>query len=163
MQKCIHRLGIRMRSVCASRTLTIESVIVGVVSYGRKTKVRRSVQRAKFSCSKLLKILSRLKMAKRCQEEYEDVSEPFNTVNTLYVRTRWPRLNVCLVSAKLSLYTSLLRQSVRLSPLPYSLLRQCPFSLYRSPTLHFAHDRNHGNRSDATAPCPAQLKRDGYI
>ena len=64
-----------------------QSVMVGVVSYGRKTKVRRSVQRAKFSCSKLLKILSRLKMAKRCQEEYEDVSEVLHpsTLSTLYM------------------------------------------------------------------------------
>ena len=33
-----------------------QSVIVGVVSCGRKTKVRRSVQHAKFSCSKLCEV-----------------------------------------------------------------------------------------------------------
>ena len=68
-------------------------------------------------------------MAKRCQEEYEDVSEVLHpsTLSTLYMYIPWPRLNVCLTCTKLSLYTSLLRQSVRLS-----LLRQCLFSLYRS-------------------------------
>ena len=61
-----------------------QPVIVGVVSCGRKTKVRRSVQRAKFSCLKLLK---RLKMAKRCQEEYEDFSEVLHpsTLSALYM------------------------------------------------------------------------------
>ena len=44
---------------------------------------------AKFSCrscAKLLKILLR-KMAKRCQEEYEDVSEVLHpsTLSTLYM------------------------------------------------------------------------------
>ena len=43
-----------MRSVYASRRS--QSVIVGVVSCGRKTKVRKSVQRAKFSCSKLCEV-----------------------------------------------------------------------------------------------------------
>ena len=33
-----------------------QSVIIGVVSCGRKTKVQRSVQRAKFSCLKLCKV-----------------------------------------------------------------------------------------------------------
>ena len=33
-----------------------QSVIVGMVSCGRKTKVRRSVQRAKFSYSMLCKV-----------------------------------------------------------------------------------------------------------
>ena len=42
------------------------------------------------SCAKLLKILSRLKMAKRCQEEYEDVSEVLHpsTLSTLYIYVR---------------------------------------------------------------------------
>ena len=39
-----------------ARTLTICNSIVGVVSCGRKTKVRKSVQRAKFSCSKLCEV-----------------------------------------------------------------------------------------------------------
>ena len=74
-------------------------VLVGMVSCGRKTKVRRSVQRAKFSCSKFsCSKLLRLKMAKRCQEEYEDVSEVLHpsTLSTLYMYVPWPRLNVCL-------------------------------------------------------------------
>ena len=76
-----------------------QSVIVGVVSCGRKMKVRWSVQRAKFSCSKLLKILLR-KMAKLCQEEYEDVSEVLHpsTLSTLYMYV--PRLNVCLTCVR---------------------------------------------------------------
>ena len=38
-------------------------------------------------------------MAKRCQEEYEDVSEVLHpsTLSTLYMYVlAWPRLNVCL-------------------------------------------------------------------
>ena len=81
-----------------------QSVIVGVVSCGRKTKVRRSVQRAKFSCSKLL----RLKMAKRCQEEYEDVSEVLHpsTLSTLYMYVPWPRLNNLSDSLSFALLSS---------------------------------------------------------
>ena len=37
------------------------AVIVGMVSCGRKTKVRRSVQRAKFSCSKLCEVAVEVK------------------------------------------------------------------------------------------------------
>ena len=39
------------------------------------------------SCAKLSKILLRLKMAKRCQEEYEDISEVLHplTLSTLYM------------------------------------------------------------------------------
>ena len=65
-------------------------------------KVRRSVQHAKFSCSKLCEVAEdsflRLKMAKRCQEEYEDVSEVLRplTLSTLYMYVPWPRLNLCL-------------------------------------------------------------------
>ena len=35
-------------------------------------------------------------MAKRCQEEYEDVSEVLHpsTLSTLYMYVPWPRLNV---------------------------------------------------------------------
>ena len=37
-------------------------------------------------------------MAKRCQEEYEDVSEVLHasTLSTLCMYIPWPRLNVCL-------------------------------------------------------------------
>ena len=129
-----------------------QSVIVGVVSCGRKTKVRRSVQRTKFSCSKLL---LRLKMAKCCQEEYEDVSE------VLHPSTLSTTLLVYIASSPIC---------QTLSPLPYSLLRQCPFSLYRSLLLNSAFRTRstctwlsspQKNRSNATAPCPSQLKCDG--
>ena len=38
-------------------------------------------------------------MAKRCQEEYEDISEVLHpsTLSTLYMYLPWPRLNVCLI------------------------------------------------------------------
>ena len=74
-----------------------QSVIVGVVSCGRERKVRRSVQRVKFvvqsllevvqSCPSCAKLPFRLKMAKRCQEEYEDVSGVLHpsTLSTLYM------------------------------------------------------------------------------
>ena len=140
-----------MRSVCASRTLTICNSRRGFL--WKKTRVRRSVHRAKFSCqgcAKLLKILLR-RMAKRCQEEYEDVSEVLHpsTLSTLYMYV--PRLNVCLVSAKPTSSSSICQT---LSPLPYSLLRQCPFSLYRSLISHLciSHATVHASSSSLYPP-----------
>ena len=95
---CRYTRNTHAQCLCLAHRARSQSVIVGVVSCGRKTKVRRSVHRAKFSCrscAKLLKILLR-RMAKRCQEEYEDVSEVLHpsTLSTLYMYV--PRLNVCL-------------------------------------------------------------------
>ena len=74
-----------------------QSVIVGVVSCEkRRCEGQLSVLSLVVrSCAKLLK---RLKMAKRCQEEYEDVSEVLHpsTLSMLYMYVPWPRLNICL-------------------------------------------------------------------
>ena len=91
-----------MRSVYASRTIICssrrgflwkknEGAKVSSACEGQYS-VRSLVVR---SCAKLL----RLKMAKRCQEEYEDVNEVLHplTLSTLYyMYVPWPRLNVCL-------------------------------------------------------------------